>query len=495
MNPSLLALRALLLSWVTLAAPAPEPFVSGWGEPVDPDKDCKIKRDEGALTIEMPGTAHEYDLRRKRLNAPRIFRDIEGDFEMQVRVRIDCRPSAQSLAKDQPSYVSAGFLVLPSDKFWIAFKRLEYRVAGQGDEADGCAADLIQGHEHGQNYGALSKKNHPLWPFKAKPDYVYLRLVRQGEILGSYISADHEKWLSFSGGVSLGLPSKLKVGLVACTTSTDPSKVIFDQLQITHGKKRKPWEFASGWGDPVDPDKDCKIQRDKYSFTIEMPGTDHDYDPVRKRFNAPRILSNLEGEFDLQVRVRIDFRPSVQSTVQGQPAFVSAGFLLIYPEPEYPICDRMEYAVSQQGSRPEAYAVAPQLATPRRKDPVPKGKEVDSYAVMKTWIGPPQRKRKGNRPEWDHGRPKLFSNELWERGWQNWPLPEKTDCAYLRLDYREGWATFFIGPDGQKWTRLGTLPHVPEKCKVGLAAYSTSSEPAKVRFDQLKLARDKTESK
>ncbi|HTU91951.1 MAG TPA: hypothetical protein VMF69_17850 [Gemmataceae bacterium] len=494
MNRSLCALAALLLACAVaiLAAPAPQPFVSGWGSSVDPDKDCKIRRDKGSLTIEMPGTVHYYDPLRKRFNAPRLLRDFEGDFEMQLRVRIDCRPSVQSSVKDQLSYVCAGFLVIPPDTNGIATDRLEYRVAGQGDEVDGCAAMLQSGNKRGQDFGALNKQNHPLWPFKSKPDHVYLRLVRLEEVWSSDISADGEKWLSFGGGgVHVGLPSKLTVGLAACTTSTEPSKVVFDQLTIRHGeKKREPWEFVSGWGKPIDPDKDCKIQRDKDALTIEMPGTDHDYDPVRERLNAPRLFSELEGEFDVQVRVRIDSRPSAPSTVKGQPSFVSAGFLLIYPEEgEYSVCDRLEYAVSQQGSIPDAFAVAPRLAEPRRKSLAPKEKGADSYAVMKTWIG--THRRKGNRIEWNHREPIQYSNQIWERGWQKWSLPEKAEYAYLRLEQREGVAIFFISPDGEKWTRLDYLPHVLAKCNVGLAAFSTSPEPSKVCFDQLKLWRGK----
>lgn len=88
----------------------------------------------------------------------------------------------------------------------------------------------------------------------------------------------------------------------------------------------------SNRGDPLDPDKDCKIKCDKDALLIEMPGTDHDYAPVRKRFNAPRIFCDLEGNFDVQLRVRIDYRPSAQATVKGHPSFISAGFLLIHPE-------------------------------------------------------------------------------------------------------------------------------------------------------------------
>jgi hypothetical protein len=297
------------------------------------------------------------------------------------------------------------------------------------------------------------------------------------------------------GGGKAGLPSKLTVGLAAYTTSTDPSKVVFDQLTITHGKKREPWEFVSEWGNPIDPDKDCKIKRDKDTLTIEMPGSDHDYDPLRKRLNAPRLLSELAGEFDLQVRVRIDYRPTAQSTVKGQPSFVSAGFLLIYPDGlKFPggldICNRLDFAISQQGSRPDSYAVAPWLVQPRRNNPEPKGMTADSYAVMKNWVPTLRRDR-----EWDYRTPKLRMNRMWERGWQDWPLAEKAKYAHLRLEHREGWSCLYISPDGEKWTRLDYLRSLPAKGKLALAAFSTSTEPSKVVFDQLKLARGKKKEK
>jgi hypothetical protein len=184
----------------------------------------------------------------------------------------------------------------------------------------------------------------------------YLRLERQDGNLGFAISSDGENWKR-SGAIG-GVREKLKVGLAAYSTSTDSSKVVFDQLTIRHGEqRRRPWEFVSGWGNPIDPDKDCKIKRDKDSLTVEMPGSEHDYDPGCKCFNAPRLISNLEGEFDVQIRVRIDSHPSAPSTAKGQPSIVSAGFLLTYPEPEYSICDRMEYAVSQLRRRLDGSAI------------------------------------------------------------------------------------------------------------------------------------------
>ncbi|HEY7327346.1 MAG TPA: hypothetical protein VH592_06900 [Gemmataceae bacterium] len=263
---------------------------------------------------------------------------------------------------------------------------------------------------------------------------------------------------------------------------------MFDQFTFPRENKREPSEFVSGWGDAVDPDKDCKIHRTKDALTIEMPGTDHDYDPIRKRFNAPRLPSELEGKFDVQVRVRIEYRPSVESTVNDQFSFVSAGFLLIYPETDHSICYRTEIAVSQQGTSRGAYGKPPLLAGPRRIAPAPKGMEADSYAAEHYWIA-----TKGEEIEWDHAKPQHLpkSISVWDRGWQNWPLPEKAEYAYLRMRQWEEGASFYVSPDGEKWTHLAYAPKLPPKGKMALAAYTTSPHPSKVRFDQLKLWRGK----
>jgi hypothetical protein len=113
MNRSLSVLAVVLLACASWAAPAPVPFVTGWGYPVNPDSDCKIRRSNYALTIEMPGGDHDFDPLRKRLNDPRLLRDMEGDFEIQVRVQMVCRLPAQSTVKGQPSCVAAGFLLIP----------------------------------------------------------------------------------------------------------------------------------------------------------------------------------------------------------------------------------------------------------------------------------------------------------------------------------------------------------------------------------------------
>ncbi|HEY7326293.1 MAG TPA: hypothetical protein VH592_01540 [Gemmataceae bacterium] len=265
----------------------------------------------------------------------------------------------------------------------------------------------------------------------------------------------------------------LAASLLACATLAAPA----------------PEPFISGWGSPIDPDKDCKISRAGNALTIEMPGNDHDYDPIRKRFNAPRLLRDMEGDFKIQVRVQIDFLSSSKSTVKGQPSYISAGFLLIYPETGRCICDRFEYGISQPGIGLGSYALAPKLGWRQLDSESRKGIGEDGYAIMKNW----DCKLLQFNNTWDRESPKL-SHMLWDRGWDawpTWPMPKKTNTVYLQLELQERWFRFLISADGKWYTEVIKRSGPPTKFKFGLAAFSTSSRPSKVRFDQLKLTRGK----
>jgi hypothetical protein len=254
-----------------------------------------------------------------------------------------------------------------------------------------------------------------------------------------------------------------------------------------------PEPFVSGWGNPVDPDRDCKISRGGNALTIQMPGSDHDYDPIRKRLNAPRLLRDMEGDFKIQIRVLIDCCPSTQSTVKGQPSYVAAGFLLIYSETGRFICDRFEYGISQPGMGLDAYTIAPKLGWRQLESKPRKGIGEAGYAIMKNWDCTLLQFNN----TWDRESPKL-SHILWDRGWDawpQWPMPKKTNSAYLRLELRDSLFRLLISADNKWYTELIKSSGPPTKFKLGLAAYSTSSDPSKVRFDQLKLTRGRKQRK
>lgn len=77
----------LLVGVAVTAAPAPVykpkppvvPWVTGWDMPVDPLGDCQFAKAGDKLTITVPGAA-------ERTTAPHMLREIEGDFDVTVRV-------------------------------------------------------------------------------------------------------------------------------------------------------------------------------------------------------------------------------------------------------------------------------------------------------------------------------------------------------------------------------------------------------------------------
>jgi len=65
------------------------------------------------------------------------------------------------------------------------------------------------------------------------------------------------------------------------------------------------------WGKPFAPDKKAKFAFDEKagSVTIEVPAGVHRLSPVAERKGtAPRLFRTARGDFDVQVRVRGEFR-------------------------------------------------------------------------------------------------------------------------------------------------------------------------------------------
>lgn len=84
-----------------------------WGELVNPDRDCKtaLDREGRRATITVPGTPHLLSAEIGRMNAPRLLRDVRGDFAARVRVRGTGRPSGAPTAAEYYPFHGAGLLL------------------------------------------------------------------------------------------------------------------------------------------------------------------------------------------------------------------------------------------------------------------------------------------------------------------------------------------------------------------------------------------------
>src|SRR5262249_32616428 len=97
----------------------------GWGKAVDPDGDCKFSLDQGKLTIKLPGKDHALAFERNQMNAPRVLRDVEGDFVVQVKVHGEYPAGAMSVVESRRPFHGAGLLVWSDEKNYIRLERAE----------------------------------------------------------------------------------------------------------------------------------------------------------------------------------------------------------------------------------------------------------------------------------------------------------------------------------------------------------------------------------
>src|SRR4051812_42849514 len=86
---------------------------------------------------------------------------------------------------------------------------------------------------------------------------------------------------------------------------------------------------VKGGGGLTDPDGDCKVKGRKATLAMSLPGAAHDFAGELKRWNAPRVMSKVDGDFIAEVRVSGEFRPAAESTIPGRLAYNGAGILLV----------------------------------------------------------------------------------------------------------------------------------------------------------------------
>jgi regulation of enolase protein 1 (concanavalin A-like superfamily) len=236
MNRLAALLLGALLAAAVMAAPAPAPrgsgpWFNGWDRPVDPRGDCRFERRGDKLTITVPGEGHDLDVSRKRTTAPRVLRDVDGDFLVQVRVGGDFRHEdlvgrgverqAGLLLMDGKDFVSleqtAGLHQVP-----LLLGRFSLR-GGEVPPAE--SAWFTHGPPPGQP--------------------VYLRFERRGGTLTFSFSQTGREWTPARGQsawpiaqdqfapLRLKLSRKVKVGVIVEATAPGPFTARFDQFRLT----------------------------------------------------------------------------------------------------------------------------------------------------------------------------------------------------------------------------------------------------------------------
>ncbi len=158
------------------------------------------------------------------------------------------------------------------------------------------------------------------------------------------------------------------------------------------------------WGVVVDPDNDCKVAAADGKVTITVPGALHDLNK-RNGMNAPRVLQEVVGDFQLTVKVTGEFKPGPESTLSSGLRFNSGGLLLWHDEENY---IRLERNIMVSGT--STYCLPPlcEIFSEGKYRGINKSPTAEPYFQgASTWL---RLKREG-----DYFRPALsHDGEIWE---------------------------------------------------------------------------------
>ena len=200
-----------------------------WGEVVDPDGDCRLEFKDGDLVGEVPGTLHDLNIDIGKVNAPRVVREVEGDFVATVKVKGGFQPGPVSTGPKSVPYNGGGLLVWLDQDHYI---RLERGSMNRQDRVLGLL--IFESRVRGtraevHNKGGLNPSKN-LW----------LRLERRGGTLSGFFSDDGRDWEELEP-MEVDWPANLKVGLDIVNSCGDPMIVRFQEyslLKPSKGEKR-----------------------------------------------------------------------------------------------------------------------------------------------------------------------------------------------------------------------------------------------------------------
>jgi regulation of enolase protein 1 (concanavalin A-like superfamily) len=181
-----------------------------WGGPIDPDGDCKIDQDqsENKITIAVPGTPHLLSAELGRMNAPRLLRNVQGDFDALVKVSGVFHPSGKTTAKEYDPYHGAGILLWQDEDNYV---RLEIAA----DVQHGKSRPYVN-FEYRKD-GALAASRG----LKIGDGSSHLRMERRGDEIHAAFGPDGVHWTSFPA-LTAKLKDRLLVGVSAINTATKP---------------------------------------------------------------------------------------------------------------------------------------------------------------------------------------------------------------------------------------------------------------------------------
>ncbi|MDB5349504.1 MAG: hypothetical protein JWN86_751 [Planctomycetota bacterium] len=200
----------------TATAVAPRLQLPGWGGLVDPVGDCPAQIKGDLLEITVPGTLHDFAVASGKFDAPRVVRDVAGDFTAEVEVPDDLKPSTQCVRPGGVPFHGEGLVFMLDN---ARFVRLEKAAVNRGAVQPYV---LLEGADNGRN---------PINGGGGPPGVKALRLQRRGAILTASVSQDGQNWMPLPS-INANFDGPAKVGVMAVSSDASPFTARFRGLKI-----------------------------------------------------------------------------------------------------------------------------------------------------------------------------------------------------------------------------------------------------------------------
>ena len=203
----------------------------GWGKMTDPLEDTEVKVEEGKLTMTVPGGLHDINPTLGGMKAPRILREVTGNFTLEVTVTGDFTPGQKSAKDGVVAFNGAGISLWVNDKTYVRLERNAWWDARSGGYV--CYTPLYEIFNGGRQM--------PTNPGTGTPDFfagqsTRFRLERKGTALISSYSQDGGKTWEARPRIASTFPAKLQIGIGAVSTSKEPFTVTFEDYKLTTAK-------------------------------------------------------------------------------------------------------------------------------------------------------------------------------------------------------------------------------------------------------------------
>jgi regulation of enolase protein 1 (concanavalin A-like superfamily) len=193
--------------------------IKGWGDIIDPDKDCQVRLDEGKLMVKVPGAAHDFAAELGRWNAPRILSEVRGDFIIDVQVSGEFKPVEASTIDTRRSYNGAGILLVKDRNNHLSLQRGAVHL---GDRV-----------RHYANFELRkdAELRVSLYELELEDKDTYLRLERRGTKVYGMTSHDGINWRSYDP-IEVDFPQVISVGVEIINSSKQPFACAFENLAL-----------------------------------------------------------------------------------------------------------------------------------------------------------------------------------------------------------------------------------------------------------------------